>query len=202
MWKGIPVALNASTKSNNTNVLLTSQGNLLHEKKAVVVSFNNHFTGIILNIDYHLPDPTSNYHAIFLPSFQTSLCFLEVGSAIRYLKHTSSSEYDNITVTLVKQISLTLFSPLSRSINKFFLTGFYPDALKIIKIILVFKKGNKTKDKYRPVAIVPAFANMIEELLLRDLQSYCAKTLSFLLTNMALVQAKSAELAVLIGVKH
>lgn len=104
MWKGIPVALNASTKSNNTNVLLTSQGNLLHEKKAVVVSFNNHFTGIILNIDYHLPDPTSNDHAISLPSFQTSLCFLEVGSAIRDLKHTSCSQYDNITVTLNTQL--------------------------------------------------------------------------------------------------
>ena len=68
--------------------------------------------------------------------------------------HTKSScGYDGISTRLLKFLAPVLISPLRLIINQSLITGIYPDKLKTVKVIPLYKKGDKTKcDQYRPIS--------------------------------------------------
>ena len=63
--------------------------------------------------------------------------------------------------------------PLSELINKSFLTGSFPDRLKIAKVCPVFKNGDKRLfSNYRPISILPSFSKIYEKVVSRSLVSF------------------------------
>ena len=55
-------------------------------------------------------------------------------------------------------------SPISRLINKSFLTCIFPDVLKKAKIIPIHKKGSKQEvGNYRPISLLPALSKIWEK---------------------------------------
>ena len=58
-------------------------------------------------------------------------------------------------------------------INKSFCKGIFLDALKIAKIILLFKGGNsKNPVNYRPISVIPSFSKIFEKLMHDRLTSF------------------------------
>jgi hypothetical protein len=59
---------------------------------------------------------------------------------------------------------LYIAEPLSHLINKSFLTGSFPDCLKIAKVCPIFKSGDKHLfSNYRPISILPSFSKIYEK---------------------------------------
>ena len=64
---------------------------------------------------------------------------------------------------------------MGMAINNSFLTGFFPDELKISKVTPVFKKGDKNEaGNYRPISILPAFSKIYERAIYARLESSTA----------------------------
>ena len=80
----------------------------------------------------------------------------EVSDTINNLKNSNSTGVDNISVKLIKSCS-SLISPILSNINNHSLTsGIFPNALKIAKVVPVFKNGDvKCISNYRPISVLP-----------------------------------------------
>ena len=101
----------------------------------------------------------------------------ELLSTVKSLPSKLSSGYDKIPLKIIKNVIYSVADPLLKIINKSFCNGVFPDALKIAKIIPLFKGGDsKDPVNYRPISVLPSFSKIFEKLM-------HARLTSFLLQN-------------------
>ena len=103
----------------------------------------------------------------------------EVGSIIKTLKPKKSSGPDNISSWLIKQLSDAISEPLATLINKSMETGCMPDALKIAKIIPIYKSKETDQFKnYRPISLLPSISKIFEKIVYKRLYHFMKSKLS------------------------
>jgi len=67
--------------------------------------------------------------------------------------------------------------PLADIINCSFNTGTFPEALKIAKVIPIYKKGERDNlTNYRPISILPYFSKLFEKIMYARLYDFTIKT--------------------------
>lgn len=89
--------------------------------------------------------------------------YIKVRDIIKGLKNKKSKDYYDLTVDLLKSVVDIIVYPLTKLINQCIDEGVYPDALKISRVIPIFKKGSKTEmNNYRPIALVPVISKVFE----------------------------------------
>ena len=94
----------------------------------------------------------------------------EIINVTNLLKHRLSCGHDGLSIKLIKSIINTIAVPLAKIFNKSFVSGIFPDALKIARIAPVFKSGDKNNVKnYRPISLLPALSKILEKLMLNRL---------------------------------
>jgi len=66
-------------------------------------------------------------------------------------------------------------------INRSFITGIFPDKLKIAKVIPIYKTLNKGElNNYRPIRLLPAFSKLFEKIMYKNVVSFLdSKTLLY-----------------------
>ena len=108
----------------------------------------------------------------------------EINDIIYSLKNKTSVGYDNISIILLKHISKPISKYMSDLINLSFLTGTFPDKLKIAKVKPLHKSGKTSEPiNYRPISILPSFSKVFEKAAAVRLKKY-------LLTNNILTDAQ------------
>ena len=66
---------------------------------------------------------------------------------------------------ILKQVIPNIVKPLTYICNKSFLEGCFPDRMKISRIVLIFKAGDKDSlYNHRPISILPQFSKVLEKL--------------------------------------
>ena len=133
-------------------------------------AFNEYFTSIPSTLEAALP--SSNTDPLFYTNCnQVSSLYLnpvsesECVAIVRSLKNTKG-DLEVISVPLFKQYIHLLVPSLCKLINLSFKTGIFPDALKVAKIIPIYKKGDKSNpNNYRPIALLPFISKLFEKCL-------------------------------------
>ncbi|KAG6440382.1 hypothetical protein O3G_MSEX001260 [Manduca sexta] len=88
----------------------------------------------------------------------------EVSKIILSLKNTTSTGIDNLSTNIIKKVHSIICYPLSFIINLCFEEGVFPKPLKLSIVKPIFKNGDETSlNNYRPVALIPIFAKIIEK---------------------------------------
>ena len=79
---------------------------------------------------------------------------------------TKTSGATSIPIKMLKMIPDLIIIPLCRIINMSFITGVFPEILKIVKVIPVHK-GGSTQDMnyFRPISLLSIFGKIMEKLL-------------------------------------
>ena len=74
---------------------------------------------------------------------------------------------------MVKLLSDVIVRPLTLISNQILSTGIFPDALKLSKVVPIFKKGN-TKDmsNYRPNSLLTSFSKIFDKVIHEQLYSF------------------------------
>ena len=90
----------------------------------------------------------------------------ELMNIILSLDEKKSTGPSSIPVKLLKIALPVIINPLCKLINHSFKTGIFPDAVKISKVIPIFKAGS-THDvnNYRPISLLSIFSKIIEKLM-------------------------------------
>lgn len=144
---------------------------IIYDGVALAEKFNEHFleagkyAGSI-----PLPNNTSltsciqisNYDSIFL----TPTTEAEITTIINSLKNTCAPGDDDISPLPIKNSISCLIEPLTYIFNQMLATGVFPDRLKIARVTVVFKGGNKTEfGNYRPISVLPIFSKVAEKII-------------------------------------
>lgn len=151
------------TKLNVNNNICTNPEKLCN-------AFNNHFIDVVecevlpeirVSSDFTEPDLG------ILPDTPFCKCDPvneeEIIKIIESFDNKYSTGFDEIPMPVIKQARHFLVKPLVHLINSSFITGIFPNKLKISKIRPLFKKGNETViSNYRPLALLPIFSKIYE----------------------------------------
>ena len=80
---------------------------------------------------------------------------------------------DELDMWLVKKIIPHIVTPLKHIFNTSLQKGILPDAMKIARVILLFKNGdNKEFTNYRPVSLLPQFSKKLERIFHKRLMNF------------------------------
>ena len=81
--------------------------------------------------------------------------------------------WDELKPTVFKSVRNCISSPLSHICNLSFVTGIFPDELKIANVVSVFESGDEMVfSNYRPVSVLSFFSKVIERLMYNRLLKY------------------------------
>ena len=96
-----------------------------------------------------------------------------MSSPSKSLKSSKSSGPNSIAVKRIKILDLSICTDRTALVNESFMTGIFPDKLKIAKVIPVFKKGLPTnKSNYRPILLLSVFSKLIEKVMHQHLSKF------------------------------
>ena len=93
------------------------------------------------------------------------------------LKTDKSSGPDSISPKDITNCIQYFVNPLCDIFNKSLNSGIVPDKLKVAKIVPVYKKNDvKNIENYRPIALLPVFAKLLEKIMHKRLYDYLLKS--------------------------
>ena len=145
----------------------------------IAETLNDFFVSVGTNLEASLPPPPQV--APRVPPVQNSSIYLfpvsfgECNKIIQALKNTKNS-IDYIPVKIFKSISSSIVKPLTQLINSSFLSGVFPDRLKIARVTPIFKSGNKSDpSNYRPISSLPFLSKLFETCFKNRLISFLDK---------------------------
>ena len=149
-----------------------------NDPKNIANKFNEFFTNIGPNLAKQIPKSNLSAGHFLKGDFQNSFFTSpvtneEISSIILALKNTNSKGYDDIPVNLVKYCGNELSYILAHISNASLTTGVFPDALKLAKIVPIFKNGSKkVVSNYRPISVLSAFSKIFERIMYTRLDNY------------------------------
>ena len=83
---------------------------------------------------------------------------------------------DNISLYFIKVAAAMVSQPLSELVNYSFAFGIFPDILKLVKVVPVFKSGNKrVVTNYRSISLLSSFSMIFEKFLYQRLDTFIRK---------------------------
>ena len=180
-WKGIKSIINTNTSTSPKISQIKIDGKVIDNPLGIASGFNNFFVNVGPNTERDIPitPPEKISPEKFLQN-RNQLTFIiahisieEVTDIIKALNSSKSTGPSSIPVKLLLLIPDLIILPLCKIINTSFMTGKFPDALKIVKVIPIHK-GGSTQDvnNYRPISLLSIFDKIIEKLMHKRLYEF------------------------------
>ena len=163
--------------SNNSPQRLTINGEDIYNEQEIASNFNDFFVNVGPNLAKSITKSKNSFTSYIKskPSYleHTKLTMKVLDLAFFVLKTNKSPGYDDISSNVIhncyENIKPVLFHIFSKSIN----TGIFPDALKIAKVLPVFKSGDDfLLSNYRPISVLPVFSKILERILYNRTYEY------------------------------
>lgn len=168
-----------NNRSKVRDITLINENRHVSDPYVVSEVFNDYFANVVKDISSNFPyvsDGDQNdvafQHQFRLEPVNRG----DVEEVIESLNRKYSFGYDEIPVSLIKDIKFEISNVLCHLINSSFVSRIFPRKLKISKIIPIYKKNDpKMKENYRPVTLLPTFSKIYEKIVFNQLASYLLK---------------------------
>lgn len=122
---------------------------------------------------------------------------VNVRDAIFSLKSGNSTDKFGFSVKLIKCIGNLIYVPLTRLFNACIQQGMFPDALKVARVVPIYKKGPiDDPGNYRPISLLPIVAKVFERILKNQIESYFEENGLFNASQFGFRKQMSASLAI------
>lgn len=171
-WK----VINSEIKNNPVNIReikIKKDGVTFSDPYAVSEIFNDYFVDAVDKfIVPHVFDQTLG-KTLLIDNIGAGTKFyikpvdeIELDQIITSFSNKFSSGFDEVPMPVIKGAKQFLIKPLMHVINSSFISGIFPEKLKISKIKTMFKKGNESHPtSYRPLSILSAFSKIFERVM-------------------------------------
>ena len=153
-------------------------GNTLTSPQEIAESFNKFFTEIGPKLAKEIPKSDKHF-TDFLSSpnpqnFQFSeLSEMRILNFVNQMKPKSSYGNDFISNKVLKFIAPTIIQPLKHLINISLKTGYFPEDLKVAKVIPIYKDSDcHDFSNYRPISLINSLSRLIESIVCFQLTGF------------------------------
>ena len=185
-WKFVNFLIYPGTSRNSISSVEFKNRTYSNQEQIVDV-FNQYFTDIGVHIsDLVKQEEVNNKIMTFREIITDKTMHIrptdsnEILHIVLNLKKNVSPGHDNITVRDLVSIQDLIIPILVRLINNLFLSGEYPQVLKIGKVTPVHKSGDKTNiQNYRPITSVDTLSKIVEILLANRIIDFLSKNVGF-----------------------
>jgi hypothetical protein len=178
-WKLINSLLCNSKNKNSITSLFIINGSSVTNEHQIAENFNNFFADIGSLQANAIPPTNPNKYSEYLhnpTNFRFRFTLInsdDVKDIIKKFKPKTSCGDDNISLKILKLINPYISQALTIIINQSLTSGIFPDALKIAKVIPLFKKDDSTiVNNYRPISLLPVLSKVLEKVVHKQLYSY------------------------------
>ena len=178
-WRIIKDILNKTQKKKSYPEHSLVDGKLIADKCIITDKFNSYFLQAGPNLASQIVAPENKSFKDYLISpCETKFKFSNVtvectSNVINNLKTKTSCGEDGLSVKLLKLINNDICSSITLIINQSFMSGIFPEQLKIAKVIPIFKKGDASIfSNYRPISILPAISKVFEKIMSNQLHKH------------------------------
>ena len=105
-----------------------------------------------------------------------SLFEVEIIEIVKNFKGKLSTDFNDINMDIVKRVMSNSVKPFSHICNASFISGIFPDNMKIAKVVPLYKAGEKNLfTNHRPVSLLSQFSKILEKLFSKRLDKYIDK---------------------------
>ena len=176
-WQMINNLLNRKRKKSETIKLKDDDGNLINTPNLVADKFNNYFTNIAHNLkmntrnndqpnqnnasDFHksMPEPVPN--SMYIRPVDSS----EIYEVIKNLKNKATLD-SKINPLKIANTDFKFTACLAKIVTSSFEQGIFPQALKLARVVPIYKSGQKTDvSNYRPISLLSSFSKIYEKMM-------------------------------------
>ena len=157
---------------------IESNGCKISSSQIIAEKFNHFFSNIGPELAKKIPPSSKKPEQFLKGSYPHSMFFSpilenEIFDIISNLKNTTSRGYDNLPMSILKSCNLELCPILTYLTNESLTGGVFPDALKIAKVVPIFKAGDiKNIANYRPISVLSNISKIYEKLVCARLNKY------------------------------
>ena len=147
--------MNKTPSHNNTQIdeLIKKENDGLNVRvnssTDIANTFNEFFASVGENLASKIQDSNDNFANYLGPQQQETFFFLPVVSSdvnemICTLDQSKASGYDDLPAKMLVDAREYVSEPLAFILNSSFLTGVFPNKLKLARVVTSFKKGDKS----------------------------------------------------------
>ena len=163
-------SIRCKSKNNKLPNFIDTNGVIVSNRREICTKFNDYFVNVArnLNIDKYSNLDAPDFKHYLSNSVKNSL-FLspitdnEIHDIINSL---DSNKSNDISPKLLKALCNSFCPILTYLFNSCMLSGFFPDELKIARVIPLFKSGNiNLLSNYRPISTLPTLSKIFEKLI-------------------------------------
>lgn len=180
LWKCFnEIIHNKPNTPNEIKSLNVPQDGITNEPEKITNAFNEYFCSIGRELSLKLPTTEPTYQSLITYNSRTMALFpttpSEIISIIKKIKPNANLN-DILPINHIKECKDILVEPITSCINKCFIDGRFPDALKCAKIIPLFKNGDSlSMENYRPISILSDFSKIIEQVIFERIYNFAKK---------------------------
>lgn len=155
---------------------LESGGGLLVTPSEICNELNRHFVSDSAFMSSAAFDPAAVRRYLGQPAntqFEfKAVAQLEVLSLLNSIGRPSAG-YDGVRAYVVFHVKDLIVAPLTHIINCIISTARYPKALKVARVVPIYKDGNTANpSNYRPISVLPVLNKVVEKVLVKQMEQY------------------------------
>ena len=163
--------------------ILNVEGKRIEETKLMAESFNNFFgkVGGTLAQNIDQPNKIFQYFLHKTKNIASTIALIpptvnEVFNELNLLKSKKAAGSDDLAPFFIKTTSLVIAPYMTYFTEFMFNQGFFPNILKIAKVIPIYKSGDKSlTENYGPISLLPTFSKVIEKMIKVRILSFISK---------------------------
>ena len=171
IWQVVNRHRNKAKQRSFKRLIVNMDDRIIDDPREVANVFAEHFNNCNHSLDnaeeynslFYLKESTDRVNSEMRLTIVTAE---EIVKIVGSMPNKTSSGYDDLPISVIKQHIEFLAEPLSAFFNKCFDDGIFPEQLKIAKVIPLHKKGSQTDIKnYRPISVLPTISKIFEKLI-------------------------------------
>lgn len=180
MWGAInEIINNRKTSKNCLKAIKIDDNEISMDGEIIATECNQYFREVGFSLYNQIPQNIQTVMNAQRLNANSLVCLPtdthEIIEKIRLLKP-SSCIHDIINSTILKQNKSILAPKLATLINECIENGYFPNELKIARIVPIFKDGDPMlTSNYRPINILQSLAKIFEMIIYDRISDFCAK---------------------------
>jgi hypothetical protein len=187
-----------SARDDITNITVNNV--CITDKAQMAEEFNNFFVHIGKHISDSIPvSPINPLSYINTPPDTPNLEFYpchpgQIIDLVKNFDNKSSPDLDGISINFIKLIILEIATPLAHIFTLSLNLGIFPDLFKTVRVVPIFKSGNKAScDNYRPISLVKSLSKILEKIVQISLVNHLELNNLLYKHQYGFLRAKSTE---------